>query len=267
MMNLPEASLVPLDPRLLTPPSEISLTRQQTRVMQILQKGSKNALGTTPKTWSLEFFRSPIALSPPSPTNPSSTLTLAHTAVDPTTRRAVPTGKTSTLNTSLVITSLGFRAEPISPFYDPALGHLRVIAGRVAQSSGTALRNVYASGWAATGAKGVLASTMIDAYAVADTILSDWLSKGEVAHTTPVSAPSEQQDDGRGACLETNSDPHPDDPPPEVQAGLEEGAVTEYGDWKAVDAEETRRGEALGKERERMGWEEARTFLASRPMV
>jgi len=32
---------------------------------------------------------------------------------------------------------------------------------------------VYASGWAASGARGVLASTMLDAYAVADAILGD----------------------------------------------------------------------------------------------
>ena len=48
----------------------------------------------------------------------------------------------------------------------------------------------------------------------------------------------------------------------EVLAGLREGRVIEFADWKKVDAEEVRRGEALGKERERMGWEEAREFLA-----
>lgn len=44
---------------------------------------------------------------------------------------------------------------------------------------GTTLKNVYASGWAATGAKGVLASTMMDAYGVADTIISDWQANGQ----------------------------------------------------------------------------------------
>ena len=50
--------------------------------------------------------------------------------------------------------------------------------------------------------------------------------------------------------------------PPEVDAGLKEGRVTEFEDWKKVNAEEIRRGEAMGKERERMDWEEAHSFLA-----
>jgi adrenodoxin-NADP+ reductase len=148
-------------------------------------------------------------------------------------------------------------------FYDPGLGHLRTLSGRVISSSGTALRNVYASGWAATGAKGVLASTMMDAYAVADTIVSDLLPEGEEANTTSVPpSPSPEP------LLQTDndilmaSDPPLDGAPPEIEVMLKEGLVTGYEDWKAVDTEEVRRGEAIGKERERMGWEEARTFLA-----
>jgi adrenodoxin-NADP+ reductase len=146
--------------------------------------------------------------------------------------------------------------------YDPNLGHLRALSGRVASLSGTALRNVYASGWAATGAKGVLASTMMDAYTVADTIMTDMLPKSEEAITTSVPSsspePSSQTDDD----ILVNSNPHSEDPPPEIEYALKEGLVVDYEDWKAIDAEEINRGEAIGKERERMGWEEARTFLA-----
>lgn len=127
-------------------------------------------------------------------------------------------------------------------------------------SSGNALKNIYTSGWAATGAKGVLASTMMDAYAVADTIMSDLLPRGEEAHISPSPLPEviSEKDDN----VLPNLDPHPEAPPPEVEAALMEGLVTEYNDWKAVDAEEVRRGEKLGKERERMGWDETRAFLA-----
>ena len=45
---------------------------------------------------------------------------------------------------------------------------------RVLDSNGRALRRVYASGRATTGARGVLALTMLDTYAVADKILSDY---------------------------------------------------------------------------------------------
>ena len=263
MMNLPEASMVPIEPSLLTPSPNVSLTRQQSRILQLLQKGSKNLPGNTEKTWSLEFFRSPTRLTGPSPSSSPAQLTLAHTSLDPTTLRAIPTGETSTLPTSLVITSLGFHGEPTAPFYDPALKHLRTISGRIVSASGTTVKNVYSSGWAATGAKGVLAATMINAYAVADTVLSDWMPKNGAASITPVSLPLEQgvvEDGVEGVTM--NPNPHPEDPPPEIRDGLKEGLVTEYGDWKAVDAEEVRRGEVMGKERERMGWEEARMFLA-----
>lgn len=176
--------------------------------------------------------------------------------------RAVSTGKTSSLSTSLVVTSLGFHGEPTAPYYDSALGHLRTLSGRIVSSSGHVLKNVYASGWAATGAKGVLASTMINSYATADTLLEDWMPQIGATSTTSRSSPSGQavlSEDLVETVLNPNS--HPEDPPQEVQDGLKEGLVSDYGDWKAVDAEEVRRGEALGKERERMGWEEARVFL------
>ena len=51
--------------------------------------------------------------------------------------------------------------------------------------------------------------------------------------------------------------------PPEVEAGLQKGRVTDFEDWKKIDAEEIRRGSETGKERERMvSWDEARDFLA-----
>lgn len=262
LMNLPEASMVPIDPSILIPSPDVKLTRQQTRTLQLLRKGSYKSPGTTSKTWSLDFFRSPTGLVPPTSASPLAQLSLAHTALDPKTNRAVSTGETSVLPTSLVVTSLGFHADPMLSFYDPGLGHLRTLSGRVVSSSGTALRNIYASGWAATGAKGVLASTMMDAYAVADTIMSDLLPKGEEVNTTsvpppPSPEPLSQTDDD----LLMNPNPHPEDAPPEIEAALKEGLVTDYKDWKAVDAAEVRRGAATGKERERMGWEEAHTFL------
>ena len=51
-------------------------------------------------------------------------------------------------------------------------------------------------------------------------------------------------------------------PPPEVEAAVREGKVTTYEDWRKIDAEELRRGEAVGQDRERMmAWEEAQAFL------
>lgn len=262
LMNLPEASMVPIDPSLLTPSQDAKLTRQQTRTLQLLRKGSERIPGTTPKSWSLEFFRSPTGLASPSTSTSLAQLLLAHTYLDPKTNRAVPTAETSVLPTSLVVTSLGFHSDPIMTFYDPSLGHLRTLSGRAITSSGTPMRNIYASGWAATGAKGVLAATMMDAYAVADTIISDLLSKDEEVQITSVpSSPLPEPLFEAEVDTLMNSNPQSDHPPLEIETALEQGLVTDYKDWKAVDAEEIRRGESSGKERERMGWEDAHTYL------
>ncbi|KAG2145991.1 uncharacterized protein EDB93DRAFT_495894 [Suillus bovinus] len=260
MINLPEASMIPIEPNLLIPPSGVTLTRQQRRTLELLQKGSKNPPGSTPKSWSLHFYRSPASITPPSSASAldMATLTLAHTRLDPATCRAVPTGESSTLPTSLVVTSLGFHADPETTFFDPALRHLRAYGGRIACSKGSALKNIYASGWAANGAKGVIASTMIDAYAVASTILSDIVPSSK-AVITAVPPPPEME---IAPDELLNHHPDLDALPSEIVHGIKDGMVTQYDDWKVIDAEEIRRGRALGKERERMGWDEVPSFIA-----
>ncbi|KAH9475559.1 NADPH:adrenodoxin oxidoreductase, mitochondrial [Psilocybe cubensis] len=258
MINLPEASMVPLNSSLITPSASASdppLTRQQTRVLRLLQQGSKCAPGSTSKTWSLDFFRAPIGITPPPGSSSSAQLSLAHTSVDPKTSRAVPTGEVSTLSTDLVVTSLGFHGEPTVRFYDPGLRHLRAIEGRIVTSDGHILKNVYASGWAATGAKGVLATTMMNAYGVADAILSDW--KATSGKEQDAVADPQVHD-----LPPLNANPVLDDVPEEVQKALEQKTVTQYDDWRKIDQEEVRRGEVLGKERERMGWAEARHLIS-----
>jgi adrenodoxin-NADP+ reductase len=260
MMNLPEASMIPIEPSLLALPSGVTPTRQQRRTLELLQKGSKNLPGSTPKTWSLDFYRSPTSLTPPSTASASdrANLTLAHTRLDPATSRAVPTGETSTLPTSLVITSLGFHTDPETTFFDPSLSHLRSFAGRITSAQGLPFKNIYASGWAANGAKGVLASTMMDAYAVAGTIISDIVpSTDEVKNNSALSVPAT----GTASDELLNPRPDLDALPAEIIHGIRDGMITQYNDWKVIGAEEVRRGETLGKERERMDWEEAQSFL------
>ena len=168
------------------------------------------------------------------------------------------------LSTDLVVTSLGHRAEPSAPWYDPSSGHLRTERGRVLTADGRVVRNAYASGWAAMGARGVLASTLMDAYSVADTILRDHFhigNEGEQALAT--AAPAESDSTTREVdVLPAAANVDFDAVPPEVEAGLRDGRVTDFEDWKRIDAEEIRRGEAVGKERERMvSLNEAQEYL------
>lgn len=238
LIKLPNASMVPLQKDILEPAPGAEVSRQHKRSMQLLQKGSEQAYGTTPRTWSLDFFRSPVAHS-------GTELSVAHVVPVSPSNSVALTGQITQVNTDLVITSIGFKGDPQSPFYDEALGHVRTMAGRVATRSSAGdldvVRNVYASGWAAMGAKGVLAATMMDANGVADTILSDL-----------------EKDLNPLLSLDSEGEIDPISAPPEIIAGTD---VVSYGQWKRIDQAEMKRGEENGKERERLPWEEVKNFL------
>ncbi|KAH9032459.1 hypothetical protein EDB85DRAFT_2145576 [Lactarius pseudohatsudake] len=195
-------SMLPLAPELFgSPTSDAKLTRQQSRLLQLLQQQqqrvSPESGPSRTKTWSLDFFRSPTSLS----TAPGS----QHLAL---TRH---------------------NADPAAAHVDPGLGYLRTgCGGRVLDAEGRSLRRVYASGWAATGARGTLALTILDAYGVTDSILADY----------DYDAGAENSEDALVA----------DD-------------TVDLESWKKIDAEEVRCGAEMDKERERMGWEEAHDFL------
>jgi adrenodoxin-NADP+ reductase len=91
---------------------------------------------------------------------------------------------------------------------------------------------------------------MINAYAAADTVLDDILPDNEREE------PKNLLED----CV-LNPSPELDSIPKEVGNGIRGGLITSYDDWKKIDAEEIRRGREIWKERERMGWEEAKMFL------
>lgn len=253
LLDLPGVAMHPLSPEILQPREGAKPTRQQSRIVSLLQRGSKEtpkAPGEGFRSWSLEFFRSPTGVVP-TPSSASSTLelSLAHTTLDPN-NKAVPTGATSILPTDLVITSLGHRSEPTTHWYDPGLGHVRNVSGRVVDERGNVLRNVYASGWASTGAKGVLATTMMNAYDVAQTFLSD-------AQNPVPEARSVMRKEVQEADLE--------ELPEAVKRGLQSSRVITHDTWKLIDEEEMRRGAVLGgKERERMNWNEVDHYLQNK---
>ncbi|KAH9032425.1 FAD/NAD-P-binding domain-containing protein [Lactarius pseudohatsudake] len=263
LTSLDGTSMLPLAPELLSPPTpDAKLTRQQSRLLQLLQRqqqrGTPEPGPSRTKSWSLDFFRSPTALAT-APGSQRLALTLAHTALDAS-ARAVPTGVTSVQHTDLVVTALGHHSDPAAAYVDPALGHLRTgRGGRVLDAAGRALRHVYASGWAATGARGVLASTMLDAYAVADAILADCRFGDDGAADTRDEPAAEYSEDALVAENAVDLESVPE----EVVEGVRARRVVQYDQWKKIDAEEVRHGAETDKERERMGWEEAHDFLTS----
>jgi adrenodoxin-NADP+ reductase len=223
LLNLPDVAMSPIDPQLLVQPPGAS--RQQSRILDLLRKGSAAKPGTTKKTWSLEFFRSPTKVL-------ENGIELGLNELDEQ-ERAIPTGHTETIQTDLVVNSVGYRSEPIeAEWFDGSLGRVRQSGSKVLGPDQKVVDRVYTSGWAANGAKGVIATTMMDAYGVAERLLEDALAS-EVSYDPGL--------------------------PPEI-TGSEKRIVT-YADWKRIDAEEIRRGEAVNKERERMTWLEVENFL------
>lgn len=250
LLDLPGVAMDPLPPEILKPKEGIKPTRQQSRIVSLLQRGSKEILKGPSgdfRSWSLIFFRSPTGVvQARNPASSNLELSLAHTTLD-SNNKAVPTGATSILTTNLIITSLGHRSEPSAHWYDHGLGHIRNVSGRVVDERGDVLRNVYTSGWASTGAKGVLATTMMNAYDVAQTLLSDACE--------PVAG-------ARSVMSEAVTEASLDELPGEVKQGLDASRVITHDGWKRVDEEEVRRGMRLGgKERERMDWDEVNEYL------
>ncbi len=128
MINLPEASMIPLDQKFLLP--TLPLLASKHAFCNSSTKGRKMLPVQQRKPGHSTSSARPSAC-PATPASPVSQLSLAHTMVDPTTQKAVPTGESSTIATDLVITSLGFHGEPTVQFYDPGLRHLRTLEGRI----------------------------------------------------------------------------------------------------------------------------------------
>ena len=105
------------------------------------------------------------------------------------------------------------------------------------------------------GARGVLASTMLDAYAVADAILSDY----QVGDAGGVASEHGSSDD----VLVADDVIVLESVPGEVEEGVRANRVVQYEQWKEIDEAEAWCGAEVGKERERMDWEEAQQVLTS----
>lgn len=191
IMALDSAVMDPIPARLFERITMDSLSRQQRRMVQLLQNGSK-IIHNQPrelKTFSMRFFEQPVSYRVIQPDVIE--LELEETCqtssgdivpVFPSRRRII--------HTNLIVTSLGYESSPdlfqnpgevTYPWFDERSKHIRTIpaGGRVLAPDGRIVQNVYASGWAGRGAQGVLAGTVIDANDVAAAIVQDW--KGDVA--------------------------------------------------------------------------------------
>lgn len=231
MLALPHAPMRPIPAELLAdaidslPPGAGS--RAHKRLLGQLEKGSTTPWGAEARPrWALEFFRSPAAL-------------LGSDAVERVrwdvtkieSGRAAATGEQIESPADMVVASVGYQSRPLPrdgeagvPF-DSTHHVVPNERGRVVGADG-AVPGMYAAGWVATGPIGIIASTMVGAFSVADEIVHDWRS----------GAPT--------LCGSRSPDTTP-------AAGLDHPHIVSYADWLKIDAAERERGTALNKPREK----------------
>ena len=131
------------------------------------------------------------------------------------------TGLRSELRCGLLFRSVGYRGVPMPgvPF-DGARGIFPNTNGRIGSSPG-----LYAAGWIKRGPSGIIGTNRADAVATIQSLLAD------------VPQLDARQRSGAGAIHEILQRRHP---------------VVSYVDWRRIDAEEQRRGVAVGKPREKI---------------
>ncbi|CAR29147.1 ZYRO0G01760p [Zygosaccharomyces rouxii] len=93
-------------------------------------------------------------------------------------------------NVDLLITSLGYKGQPMSEFKPLAVKWLgdRIAndRGRVLTTENEPIERLYAAGWIRRGSQGVIATTMEDSFQVADQVLHDLQNQQNLERIPPV---------------------------------------------------------------------------------
>ena len=118
-----------------------------------------------------------------------------------------------------ILRSIGYKSVSVDPSlpFDSSRGVVPNIEGRVTGETG-----LYVGGWLATGPRGVIIDTMNTAFRVASLMAEDLKSNALI------------EVEGREGLQ------------------LQQGENVSWEDWERIDAEESMRGEAVGKPREKI---------------
>ncbi|KAI9054993.1 hypothetical protein LZ554_002136 [Drepanopeziza brunnea f. sp. 'monogermtubi'] len=191
LMKFPSVAFDSVDESLI--PEDITeLPRPKKRIMEVLRKGSEAAVSRAPKRWSLDFCLSPTSFMP----NVKSPSRLGCMAFERTTlvpspfeldAKAVKTDEKVEISAALAFRSIGYKSEALSEFaelgipFDDRSGiipndHLGRVVLEIENES-KRVDGMYCAGWVKRGPTGVIASTMNDAFATADSIVEDWYNR------------------------------------------------------------------------------------------
>lgn len=246
LMRIPHVGFHPVDLSLI-PPDLKKLPRAPKRLMELLLKGSGTAPSAASKTWSADFCLSPrqFLQSMGDSKHVGSTEFEQTSLSDPfeSDAKALPTGHTFNIPSSIVFRSIGYKSEPLPGFeeagilFDDRGGIIKNDGlGRVLQAADDntlhPAAGLYCSGWVKRGPTGVIASTMEDAFATADSIVQDWLS-GELF----LGGENAESKHGWDAI--------------QREVGKAAFRVVTWPEWEAIDRAEKDKGQQSGKKREK----------------
>lgn len=243
LTKIPSVVFHPVDETLM-PDDTNSLPRPTRRIMEVLKKGSVASLSDSAKSWSLDFCLSPIAFNAISASsNQLGSMSFERTSLSPDTfdphARAQSTGEIIDVASSLAFRSIGYKSEALKGFDElniPFNDRSGIIPndeyGRVLSlETANAMPGMYCAGWVKRGPTGVIASTMADAFATAESVTEDWYAHAQFLNNGNSSGLGwdgiKSEADKRG-CRRVS-----------------------WSDWKKIDAVERSNGQKAGKEREK----------------
>ncbi|WP_280396628.1 4Fe-4S binding protein [Nocardia carnea] len=135
------------------------------------------------------------------------------------------TDRTSSLDASLVLRSIGYRGQPVPDLpFDETRAVVPNEHGRVTGPDGTPLSGVYVSGWIKRGPRGVIGSNRIDSEETVEGLIADFMAG-------KLTAPTADREALRALVLERQPD-----------------LVDRIG-WKSIDQAERGAGKAAGRPR------------------
>ena len=256
LFNLPRVAFNSIPPHLL-PPAEVSLPRSQRRIAQLLAKNPLAASNTT-ATFALDFLLSPTSFKATPASTTLSSINFAHQryapSADPFSKFAttLPDEEAENLEVpaGLAFRSIGYKSTPLPGMeeaglpFDPPTGTIpndglgRVVVPKTTYhgpgggpvASATILPGMYCAGWVKRGPTGVIASTMEDAFATAESIAMDWEAGRPMLRDGGVSRGWEG-----------------------IRCQLQGKVRTvSWKDWLRIDEAERERGQQVGKVREKL---------------
>lgn len=204
----------PIDEELVADANTQKLNRIDKRKVGILTK-EREFDSNAQKSWCLDYLRSPVEFI-------AEDGAVTHTKFQKNRVEdgiVVPTDEFETFQNDLVILSIGYYGVELPGLSEIGIsfsgGRLPNIQGRCISDAGTPVVGWYTAGWVKNGPKGVIATTMMDSFDTAETILLDF-AKG--THLVP----SE---------------------PPMPQTGVD------WNHWKTLNEHELKLGSDIGKSR------------------